>query len=130
MSTIWRHLAGGLLALAGIAVLVNCLIGAWVFDGWDGADAQCYRVASVAGVDGPVRYEGAWTVFPLGLTCSVDTPGDGQPVSQRAFARWDLTVIALAAAPTAIVGLLALLVPTRTELRRFMRAIDPPESLL
>ena len=115
-----RRVIGIVLFTLSIPVaFVAFMLGPMVTSGWDNADTKCAYLDNeppipieIHGESG-MRENGASTLFPLGITCTFEEPGDGIPPQVLAYPNWPATVVWLMAMGGIPLGFAMMFTPER-----------------
>jgi hypothetical protein len=119
MTGLDRRTKGILLVLIAAPIAVLAFAFGHIVKGLDNPDTQCSYDSQqppipieVHGESG-MRENGGWSVFPLGLACEFDEPGDGIPPQIVLVAHWPATIVWVAACGAVVLGIVWVAGPER-----------------
>jgi hypothetical protein len=110
---------GAIILVIAIPVALLAFAAGHIVHGWNNPDTQCSYASQEPPISIKVHGEsgmgedGGWSVFPLGIACTFEEPGDGIPPQTVIVANWPATVIFSAAAGATIFGLVLMAGPER-----------------
>lgn len=85
-----------------------------IVDGWDSPDIQCSHLLVTPPIPIEMNGEdGSWSVFPLGVACTFDEPGDGVPPQTVIHANWPATILWVLSSLGVLLGLVLAIAPAR-----------------
>jgi hypothetical protein len=112
MTGINRRIVGFVLLVVTLPIaFLSFLAGHMVAGGIDNADIQCAYITNQLAVPLDVQTEGGpdaageWSVFPLGIACVFDEPGDGIPSQTVVHPNWTATIVWVGSSIALIGGL-------------------------
>jgi hypothetical protein len=109
-----RRITGAVILLVAIPIAALSFALGHIVDGWDSPDIQCSHLSGRPPIPVDVEGErGGWSVFPLGVACTFDAPGDGVPPQTIVHADWPATVVWVLSSFGVVVGLVMATVPER-----------------
>jgi hypothetical protein len=119
MTELGRRIAGAVLILVAIPIALGSFAFGHIVESWDNPDTQCAYDSQkppipieVHGESG-MRENGGWSVFPLGLACVFDEPGDGIPAQTVIVPHWPATIVWLASCGAIVLGIVWVVAPRR-----------------
>jgi hypothetical protein len=114
MTTLGRRIAGVMLIAIAFPIAMLSFALGHVVGGLDSPDIQCAHLLGRPPIPIAMNGEdGDWSVFPLGVACTFDEPGDGIPPQTVVHAHWPATVVWVLTSTGALAGLALAVTPDR-----------------